>query len=246
MDCDDICFRERIQTQVNFLEQNEDIDIVGSRVSIIDNPNEVWFTIVENNDIKASTLFHCSICHPSVMYRAEFIKNNLYEESCSKAQDYELWERASSHDYNFYNLPEVLLSYRLHAGQISNTENNGQVEIANYVRKRALLRLFDKEELSDSQITMHLRVCNDKKVSIDEMISFYKKCIERNLNIGLYEADAFKRIVSRWVFKQFYKNHNNLYSFFYYISKSEYFEKPKFNLFFRYFVKSVLGSLRGK
>ena len=111
MDSDDISLPYRFEKQVNFLDSNPQISILGT-----------WFEcfpqkrIIKHPEIPKLTDFIkiCCIGHPTVMMRlADLKKYNLLYDNRLKCEDYELWSRAIKY-LNFYNLQEVLLKYRVH------------------------------------------------------------------------------------------------------------------------------------
>jgi len=117
MDSDDISKLNRLEKEVAFLEENKDIDIVGSNIEIIDEKSTVIgnrIYEVEEYKIKRNSFFRNPLAHPSVMYRRQsIIKLGGYDEKYKMAEDYELWLRALKSGMKISNIPEVLLSYRM-------------------------------------------------------------------------------------------------------------------------------------
>jgi hypothetical protein len=71
-------------------------------------------------DAVASELLHrCCVCHPAVMARADVLRSvGGYRGNARHAEDYDLWLRVAEVG-EIANLPDVLLSYRLHPQAIS-------------------------------------------------------------------------------------------------------------------------------
>lgn len=116
MDADDISAPDRFKKQLSFLKNHPDIDIVGSSVIIVDKDGNRLKKInrpLYHMDIKWQSLFSTPIFHPTVMARVNILKNNLYDESLSNSEDYELWSRLLfKTDTHFANIREPLLFYR--------------------------------------------------------------------------------------------------------------------------------------
>ena len=104
MDADDIMYKDRIRTQVEFLESNENVDIVGSSIMVID----------DKNNIKGSGFskgFSTGFVHPTIMGKIVWFRENKYNAKYVRAEDTELWFRTSKHSV-FYNIDKPLFFYR--------------------------------------------------------------------------------------------------------------------------------------
>ena len=114
MDADDIMHFDRIKTQVNFMVNHPDVDVVGSRYYAIDINNKiVGITNVNMNpDSVKSILKSGCFAHPSILGKSEWFRNNPYNEKWNTMmEDVELWLRSVSNS-NFKNLSEPLFFYR--------------------------------------------------------------------------------------------------------------------------------------
>lgn len=116
MDADDISMPERIEKQVDFLEQNKDYDFVGTSIELIDENDKVlgeriYFDVKEKEDFLKTSPY----VHPSVMYRKEiFDECGLYseDEKVKRVEDYELFMRFFASGKRGYNMPEKLVCFR--------------------------------------------------------------------------------------------------------------------------------------
>ena len=116
MDADDVSLPNRLAIQVDFLRKNPFYGVCGTFVKTIDVCNKLKKKVLlysSDQDIKAYLLFASPFVHPTIMFRAELIKNYLYNEEFKRCQDYELWVRLSMVTY-FYNIPTCLLYYRVY------------------------------------------------------------------------------------------------------------------------------------
>lgn len=118
MDSDDIAHPDRFSKQVSFLENNLNIDILGTWAFVFEDelPSEncpIRIMPVRNKEIH--TLFHYQnpLIHPSVMFRRSvFAKTGLYNMEFRSECDLELWARALKLRVGISNLSEPLLYYR--------------------------------------------------------------------------------------------------------------------------------------
>ena len=134
MDGDDFSYPERFTSQVDFLEKNEDISIVGSSFCIM-NSNKRVSHPTSSEECKVRLLHSTVLGHPTVMLRRQFLSdfNLQYDASKESTEDYDLWVRASAVG-NISNVPEVLLDYRVHESQVSVLRKQLQSDIADQVR----------------------------------------------------------------------------------------------------------------
>jgi glycosyltransferase involved in cell wall biosynthesis len=142
MDADDVCLPDRLRKQLAFMDDNRDVDILGT---CFDSMNEDLSRVNWHNELPTSpeqvaeTMpSRCCIGHPTVMMRRRVVESiGGYDESpeCRAVEDYELWLRALSKGMRIANLPEFLLQHREHEGQVSSSLAEAQK--ANRERLRA-------------------------------------------------------------------------------------------------------------
>ena len=99
IDADAESLPERLAMQVEFMDQNPDVGILGTgyRVEYDDGrPAVVIRHPAEDALIRWRALFSCPFCHPSVMLRSYIFKNNdlRYDIEFQDSEDFDLWVRA--------------------------------------------------------------------------------------------------------------------------------------------------------
>lgn len=123
LDADDEALPQRLERQVNFMESNRDCVVVGGGVLNIDedgDPFSIELYPVEHEDIESRMLSgRGGIIHPSTMIRrAPMVGCGGYSTNCPVVEDQDLWLRLALRG-QLANIPEVLIRYRVHAGNIS-------------------------------------------------------------------------------------------------------------------------------
>lgn len=120
LDDDDMATAERLQLQVEFMERNEDVDILGGATAEIDENGKIirFCDIPRYNPeyIKAVLLFNClDFYNGTSMIRKNFIdKNHLrYKENCYGMQDFHFFIE-SSKVAKITTIGNLLLYHRLH------------------------------------------------------------------------------------------------------------------------------------
>ncbi len=117
MDSDDIADPSRIKKQLEHLNQNPRIDLLGSSVRIINENDE--FLGVEDVPTSPEIInkclnYRCVVYHPTFFLRKEvFNKVGGYRKEFIHAQDYDFLLRARSKNINIANQADYLLDYRV-------------------------------------------------------------------------------------------------------------------------------------
>ncbi|MCT0124408.1 glycosyltransferase [Proteus mirabilis] len=116
MDADDYCQKDRLIIQKTFLEENLDIDVVGSDVIEVDDFDKPLFYKKMHSyhkDICKNIIKKCPFNHPTVMIRLCSIKNIRYKEYLKNTQDYFFWIDLLNSGCRFHNIDKPLLYFRL-------------------------------------------------------------------------------------------------------------------------------------
>ena len=118
MDADDIAHKTRLQKQVNFLEENKNVFLVGSNAYVIDKNGKIIGEKLEPTsptDIYYAYFTFHPLIHPSCMFRATTNGNKfVYKLKYSANNDYLTFFTLLCRGAIFANLEEKLLYYRIH------------------------------------------------------------------------------------------------------------------------------------
>lgn len=116
MDSDDICYPDRIEKQVQYFNDNSEVDIAGSYCEEFGASYALKVKVVPlfHVDILNYSIIKCPLIHPSVMFRCSVFDYGLrYPINTHYTEDMAFWFVLLKEKYVFGNLDEVLIRYRL-------------------------------------------------------------------------------------------------------------------------------------
>jgi glycosyltransferase involved in cell wall biosynthesis len=196
MDGDDISLPTRFEKQVVFLEENSDFVLCGSIFNIIGS-DKIIDLPEKNEDIKLSLLKRNCIAHPTVMIRKQILDefSIIYNVNKEPAEDYDLWVRLISVG-KLYIIQEVLLKYRIHFSQVSNTRKEHQSISATETRLNLLLIQYENVTFKEKNILRNIIAMN-VLTDFKEIIIFHEikhKLIKFN-STGFFESKGFSEFL---------------------------------------------------
>lgn len=195
MDDDDVMEKERLFLEVEFLERNIHIDIVGGRTTYIaENGNLIDYSGIPRNNpkyIKAMLLIKClDFMNGTAMIRKEFIeKNNLkYDDNCFGMQDFKFYIDSSKVG-NISSIENFCLKHRIH--EHNETTRNFKIYENQRRIKYAELQKYSLERSGYFLNEMDIRLIN--KVFAER----YGKCESKKELVILYKL--FQKILQQGI-----------------------------------------------
>ncbi|MDD2774383.1 MAG: glycosyltransferase [Gallionella sp.] len=182
MDQDDIALPHRFARQLAWLTQTE-ADICGSWALLFGAASHRVLKHPQSDAAnKVELLFGCAFAHPTVIMKTELVKQLRYDKTWEKCEDYDLWERAARANWKMTNVPEVLLHYRLHEAQISNTMSPKQQALTQQIRRRYWEFVSDSMLLKKEWVdeVLKLREPSPPTVNMNVVDSVFTKLLQEN------------------------------------------------------------------
>jgi glycosyltransferase EpsE len=146
MDTDDECMPERLNEQVQFMNKNPLIDILGTSYVEIDGKKSTFTSMPQlDSEIKERGFLKSMFCHPTVMFRPAILSLlGGYDAKLLRAQDKDLWLRAVARGAKFHNLQQPLLKYYRYpkSHSFKNTVNKFQANLAISMKQRNIQFAF--------------------------------------------------------------------------------------------------------
>lgn len=245
LDADDIALPSRFEKQIQLLEADNELALCGTWFTIFgDKKEKIIKHAVEHADLKVQFLHSCGIGNSTVMFRKSALRELRFEHKYVPAEDYGLWSEFIANS-KFCNIPESLVRYRWHPGNISQTkeENLRIAEVA--IKKRQLTHL-GIDANSENAIYYLNAVCLKRKQSTDDIrktISASYEVLEKNKSIQFYNQNVFQRHIERTILRTIRNAKNNDFSFYKHLknNEKEYFRKINIVDKTILFLKSVIG-----
>lgn len=213
MDGDDISEQTRFERQVAFLEEHPSVYLISCHAQNFGESDLVNRIRGNSEVLRCRMLIRPVFAHPGFMMRRELIEEGFfYDETFRTAQDYEFAVRvAGTHEIGM--VPEILLHYRVHKKQISNTVNDNQVTNADRVRQKQLGQL--KITLSgEEQQVYHDWVYERKPQSFEEFLeasALLQRFVTANEKTGIYDDRVLEKTLKRLLYTWVIRNKNLKY-----------------------------------
>lgn len=166
-DADDISMPNRLESEVNFLDENDKISFIGSfayristngadagSISYPPENTEEAFSLISRYKINP-------IIDPTSMFKAkDIIEHGGYtmDNKLKTVLGFELWCRMLCHGYKMANIRKYLIKYRINPNGVTRTENQSVVEATDTVwskfRRKTFLDPHLSPELFEKQDTL--------------------------------------------------------------------------------------------
>ncbi len=157
MDADDLISTTRIAKQVNYLDSQNEIDLVTTGLCSITNDNVVIGyrnprkKSADNISLEDTIFGKADIAHATIMARNSWYQRNKYNDKAKLMEDYQLWiDAALKNDLNVGYLSAPLYFYREESSvssqkAINAYKNQFSIVFSQYFNK---LSLFNKMKFS--------------------------------------------------------------------------------------------------
>ncbi len=140
MDADDVADPRRLAIQAEFFASHPTIGVCGSWARVFGGEGEaVIRPPVADDAIRSWLVFGSAFVHPAVMMRRDVLLR-LEGPYRTGVEDYDLWVRLAEMTL-MHNIPVVLLRYRRHPSQTTQSANEARILQAEKVRMELLTRL---------------------------------------------------------------------------------------------------------
>lgn len=151
MDADDISVKDRFEKQISYLENHQDIDVLGGQIMEFDDKTNKDISArtvpSELSDLKQFIKTRNPFNHMTVVFKKKSVEDAGGYKDCKYFEDYYLWARMMSNNCNLHNIEDIVV--RARAGT-DMTERRGGLQylksIKNFENKLLELKIINKFE----------------------------------------------------------------------------------------------------
>lgn len=188
MDSDDIMHPKRLEIQVQFMEDNPDIFMMGTTCLHYDGENDwtpMYRRVMDQNELRFLYLFHPVILHPTVIVRTAPFKNKAYQyrSEMDGIEDFALFKQLVFNE-NIVNIDFPLMKIRKRENSASSIGKEKTLDLIAKVNYDFLVKnhfnaQFDKiRVLGKILYPIHYKTTVDEielaKPLIKEMVYHFK------------------------------------------------------------------------
>lgn len=196
-DSDDISTPDRLARQVNVLDQNHNLALIGSKAITIDDQDIILDRKLDvingSKSLKAQLFFENTFVHSTIMMRISIFREIGGYQTYPSAEDYDLFIRISE-KYEIDNLDEYLVYYRAHNNNFSMVKRdllNKQIDI---IKKKQFYKLGLNPD-DDFYCKTIYNIENYKRYTNN-----YYKLINANNKLMIYDKTTFNYLIfTKWL-----------------------------------------------
>lgn len=209
MDADDVAEPHRFKDQIRYFERHSEVSILGSWFRRMDN-GKIEDYPEDDADIKVQFIGENVLANSTAMFRTADIKKvglKYDDRFVAYAEDYKFWTEAAMKGLRFANVPEVLVSYRIHATQATELSKHKQSVNTDLIRVEYMHAVLPGLLKDNNDESIYCKLFNRLPLSSNE---YYRlKEIVTAIQLGSpnlvdksrlskYINDAFLKVAARY------------------------------------------------
>lgn len=209
MNHDDICRKNRLKKQYEYLESHQDVGLVGTGYKKFGEINRFKAVVNPQDDktIRSMLLFKSSIHHPTIMFRRDIAINHKieYNENFISLNDRQFYYDFSKFT-KLANIKDILYDYRFHKDMTSKTQKHKIKEEREAFHK--IWFAYNRIDLTPEQIDAFDNYasygrCRIKDKNILKNIQIVlEKLVQENASKNFLPQKEFEKVCSKYLIKR--------------------------------------------
>jgi hypothetical protein len=147
LDHDDLCLPRRLERQVAVLDAEPDVALVGTWLDVLDESGQIYGRLRGRMSdyvefVYAILVDRYPFGHPSLMFRRDVVRSlGGYDATLAPSEDKDLYRRLALGRHDARVVPEALVRYRRHEGQLSHVQRETQLANDHLSQERFIAQL---------------------------------------------------------------------------------------------------------
>jgi hypothetical protein len=201
-DSDDVAHPQRLEIQTAFLRAHPDVQLVASRVAVIDErgfpTGAVWGYEWPADAIRSAMLFANGLATSTVVVERALIQNDRFNAALDPADDYDMWLRLLDRGCGAC-LPDLLVQYRAHPASLLHTRQDVTEDRVRRIMRDRLARLGVVPTIAELDVHRDLGMARPEGTApaLAAVAGWLKKLDEANARSRVYPAGVFRRVLAR-------------------------------------------------
>lgn len=205
MDSDDLSNSTRLEKERKFLIEHRDVALVSTwQRHFGEFGTYIHKSACNSDDLAATLLFKCDICHSTIMFRREIMLNNNYFYNPDMAmEDFDLWNRMLKTE-KLACIPEVLGEYRIHENNITQAKHLKVINSEISIVSRNLENLGIKKGEYDEKLLIGWDYLYNEEPELKiKAEKLFQEILINNKNKKIYNQESLKNALNKrmdWIY----------------------------------------------
>lgn len=146
MDADDVSVKDRFEKQIAYLQQHQEVDLVGGAINEIDEHGKDKGKVVvypcSVSECRAFFAKRNPVAHPTVMFRRSFFDKAgwHYPTDYIRNEDTRMWHEGYKHGCHIANIPNVVLNFRMTDDMFKKRRNGKEFAKSQLKLRKAIIK----------------------------------------------------------------------------------------------------------
>lgn len=202
MDSDDLMYENRIEEQVKYMNNNEDVEVLsclGTYLGVNGNNFGVTSTEIINHQSFKHLIRNnkpIGLLHPGTVFKKKIVQEiGGYNKIFWPAEDIDLWNRLALKGHVIYVQKKILMKYRIHENSIITSKFLDSYNIYKWVKYCLVCKNMNKPEIGYADFIDYQKKKNIF-IKINNLRKLYYSFYLRKLILYILNKNFLKLLIS--------------------------------------------------